>query len=371
MGARFSIDAALQARALSDVPKPPREQHPAISLAVPCILLQVALLYTFNVLHKSGPTWHEGTAVHYALQQDRIVTWLGWKLRPHMTLSLSRALSYAAIVVESLLPVLLLTPLATKPARRIALLLAVGLHAGFALLLNLGMFSLNMPGFFLLFLSDRDWQSIAAWRAGRLHALISHATRRGRAVLLGWLPAPASPATAIFAATVREGLVVLFAIALGSQAMLENQALPDWLRVQHQPLALRVLVEYPRLMEGWSMFAPDAPQGDMFLYVDALTEDGRHVDPVNELASRVSAVPVDTIPEYLDQDDSWCDYTTNLVGRPEYFGTLRDFILAYPKRTHRSRDRIRSFKVWVLEDESPRPGETVPRNTTRRVLFEG
>jgi hypothetical protein len=369
MGARFSVDAV---RAAAASGAETRELRPALSLAVPFILLQVALLYAFNVLHKTGETWRDGTAVHYVLHQDRIVSWLGWKLRPFMTLGASRFMTYSAVLTEAVLPLLILSPIATKLTRRIAIFLAIGLHAGFALLLNLGMFSFNMLGFFLLLLSDRDW----AWLA----RLPQAATRRIESSVRRWgnawgsrPPAPSSPLrqrVAAFATQGREALVVLFAIALGSQMLVENQSVPDAMRVRHQPLALRLLVEYPRFMEGWSMFAPQAPKQDSLLIVDAITADGRHVDPVNELASRVSSLPVTEIPEYLDQNDTWCDYTMNILGREDYYGTLADFIRAYPKRTHRARDRIESFEVWLLEDDSPPPGESKPRNPRRSLVFK-
>jgi hypothetical protein len=324
------------------------------------------------VLHKTGDTWRDGTAVHYVLHQDRIVSWLGWKLRPFMTLGASRFMTYSAVLTEAVLPLLILSPIATKLTRRIAIFLAIGLHAGFALLLNLGMFSFNMLGFFLLLLSDRDW----AWLA----RLPQAATRRIESIVRRWgdawgsrPPAPPSPLrqrVAAFATQGREALVVLFAIALGSQMLVENQSVPDAMRVRHQPLGLRLLVEYPRFMEGWSMFAPQAPKQDSLLIVDAITADGRHVDPVNELASRVSSLPVTEIPEYLDQNDTWCDYTMNILGREDYYGTLADFIRAYPKRTHRARDRIESFEVWLLEDDSPPPGESKPSNPRRSLVFK-
>lgn len=117
------------------------------------------------------------------------------------------------------------------------------------------------------------------------------------------------------------------------------------------------------------MFAPEAPTRDSLMVVDAITVDGRHVDPINALASRHGSTPVTRIPEYLDQDDTWCDFMVTVVDRDEYYGTLADFIRAYPRRTRNSRDRIESFEVWFLEDESPPPGETEPRNPTRRLLF--
>jgi hypothetical protein len=372
MGARFSFDAVRRAVRNAAAVSGGREQRPAISLAVPAILLQVALLYTFNVLHKTGETWRDGTAVHYVLHQDRIVTWLGWQLRPHVTLAWSQFLTYSAVVTEAALPLLILSPIATKLTRRVAFVLALGLHTGFALLLNLGMFSFNMLGFFLLLVSDRDWE-----RLGRLpHRIVTRLERAIRRFENAWgaRPAPAStPLRERFARLAthgRELVVVLFVIALGSQMMVENQALPDLLRVHNQPLALRLLVEYPRFYEGWSMFAPDAPKRDFVMYVDAVTADGRHVDPLNELASRVATLPVTTIPEWLDQDDTWCDYTANIIDRDYYYGTFADFIRAYPRRTRRARDRIASFEVWIVEDDSPAPGQSVPRNTTRRLLFK-
>src|SRR5687768_5150911 len=88
LGARFSLDA------LREPTRPEPELRPAISLAVPAILLQIALLYTFNVLHKSGDTWRSGSAVHYVLHQDRIVSWLGWKIRPYVTPFASQLMTY-------------------------------------------------------------------------------------------------------------------------------------------------------------------------------------------------------------------------------------------------------------------------------------
>jgi hypothetical protein len=370
MGAAFSIDA-LRAGA-----QQPPERRPAVSLAVLAILLQVALLYTFNVLHKTGATWREGTAVHYALHQDRIVSWLGWQLRPHLTLGASKVLTYAAVATEAALPVLLLIPFGWKLARRVAVVLAIGLHISFALLLNLALFSFNMIGFFLLFLTDRDWELLARAPLAIMRPL--RAARQAvlrvlRALSLDGPPPPPSPLRtrlAKYTPRLREATVAVFMIALGSQMMVENQALPNALRVRDQPLLLRLLVEYPRFYEGWSMFAPDAPARDAFMFVDAVTVDGRHVDPVNLEASRVATLPVTAIPEFLDMEDNWADYTMNVVGREDYYGTLAGFIRDYPRRTGDERDQIRSFQVWIMEDASPKPGESRPHNVTKSLLFE-
>ena len=56
---------------------PPPDERQTTSLAALGLLLQIAVIYWFNFLHKSGPTWHDGTAVHYVLWQERIITVFG------------------------------------------------------------------------------------------------------------------------------------------------------------------------------------------------------------------------------------------------------------------------------------------------------
>src|SRR5262249_52748105 len=85
LGRRFSADALLAslrknageqpedmtAERLGQTSAP--DTRPVVSLAVLGLLLQLAVIYWFNFVHKSGPTWKDGTAVHYVLWQERIV----------------------------------------------------------------------------------------------------------------------------------------------------------------------------------------------------------------------------------------------------------------------------------------------------------
>ena len=49
-----------------------------------------------------------------------------------------------------------------------------------------------------------------------------------------------------------------------------------------------------------------APRDDMWIVVDAVTEDGRHIDPYNEAASLHADPTLRTIPERLGQNYYWC-----------------------------------------------------------------
>ena len=163
-------------------------------------------------------------------------------------------------------------------------------------------------------------------------------------------------------------VLALILVAL-SQVLVENPAIPSWL--QHdQPRAVRAAVGYLRLNQGWSMFAPDAPREDMWVVVDAVTSDGRHVDPWNELASRIADPSLRTIPPRLGQDAAHCDYTARIPDEGILHEPFRDWILAYHRRTRRPEDRILRFRAYAIEQHSPAPGEPTPRDVRARLFLK-
>ena len=182
LGRRFSVDAlraSLRARP-NETPEelaagpPPPDVRQTTSLAALGLLLQIALIYGFNYAYKSGPTWRDGSAVHYVLWQDRIVTWLGLQVRSHAPLALTRFLTRATLVIEAATPVLVLTPLFWRWTRFAAVLLLTGLHVGIALLANLGIFSPAMMALVPFLLTDAQWALFARLvpRKGRARTVI-------------------------------------------------------------------------------------------------------------------------------------------------------------------------------------------------------
>ncbi len=143
--ASLSLDAA----APPELFQPPSEVR---VWAAVCLVAQVAVIYFFNYVHKDGSGWREGRVLYDVLHQDRIVTWLAVQVRPYLTPEISIFGTRSTQVIEAALPALLLTPLASAHARRLAILLGMSLHLGFFVLLNLGSFSAVMMlwWFFLL-----------------------------------------------------------------------------------------------------------------------------------------------------------------------------------------------------------------------------
>ncbi|HEY0840206.1 MAG TPA: DCC1-like thiol-disulfide oxidoreductase family protein, partial [Vulgatibacter sp.] len=435
LGRRFSVDALLASlrrgreRVAADLAeRDEKDTRPVVSLAVLGVLLQLAVIYLFNALHKSGATWQDGTVVHYVLHQDRIVTWLGEAFRGSMPLGLGKVLAWASLATEAAAPVLILSPVATVSLRRIAMVALPAMHIGFALFMNVGFFSPVMCTFFLLLPSARDWELAGAWarRASRartvyfdascgicfqtvrllarldlLHRLefrgndgelppgvtpelvektivvvdaggrqttraaafasifraipggfliacplsvpglrhvadaVYDQVAKNRTSISSWLglaacglPIPGEPTRAPepaivpavasarrAGAWVREAAVVFFILATGSQLLIENRAIPSWMKVQ-QPEVFRAFIAYGRFFQGWSMFAPNAPTRDGMVVVDARTKDGRRIDPYNLVASSHDGPPGpwDRIPGRLGQDQFWCDYTNRIKG---------------------------------------------------------
>jgi predicted DCC family thiol-disulfide oxidoreductase YuxK len=169
LGRRLSLDAliaSLRGRAEHDSAELNRRQRAPeaaqafYSLAIFALLFQWSAIYFFNAVHKSGEGWHNGSAIHWFLYQNRIVTWFGVFAREHAPFWLLRAFTYATLVVEWSLAVLLLVPFRQVWLRRLAFLFALGLHGGIAACARLGPFSYVMVSFFFLTLSASDWNGL-------------------------------------------------------------------------------------------------------------------------------------------------------------------------------------------------------------------
>ncbi len=142
------------------------------SLVVFALLLQWSAIYFFNVVHKTGVGWRNGSAIHWFLYQDRIVTWFGIFAREHAPYWLLRGFAYATLVVEGALAGVLLVPFGQVWFRRLAFVLAVGLHGAIAATSRLGPFSYAMTAFFIWTLSAQDFR----WLGRRLVSPAPHLT---------------------------------------------------------------------------------------------------------------------------------------------------------------------------------------------------
>ena len=167
---------------------------------------------------------------------------------------------------------------------------------------------------------------------------------------------------------VREVVVLAFIVTMVSETLYINAAVPKFLK-HEQPLWIKRMVAYPRLIQAWSMFASDAPTTDQSMVVDAVTVDGRHVDPYSEATSRYANPGHNEIPERLDNDSFVFNYSGRIPGPGAYHQALTEWILNYHERTGNPRDRIVSFDAYEVDDDSPPIGELKPRNVRSHVFL--
>lgn len=494
LGRRFSIDAlvrSMRARTegnpsdLADRDGIAPDVRPFTSLAVFALVLQLAVIYYFNAVHKGGHAWREGTAVYYALHQNRISTALGYFVREHAPLALIRALTWGTLLVEGAAPLLILSPWGRPSLRRVALAMLVPFHVGIASCMGLGSFQFAMLALLPMLVSRDDWEALerraraAKGRARRVvydedcglcletcrvalrldryarltfvgngerplpdgvtdelveRTVVVHDPATGRiytrsaavaeildALPLGWVPAALlrlpgvraladrgydlvaknrqrislalgheacglTPKARASAAPpdepvplVRTPLVVLRELAVAvllfvglSQVLLENRAMQPFVKAigplsrltTERPEWISAMVEYPRLFQGWMMFAPEPPKDDGTLVVDAVTSSGRHVDPFTGAAPRFELYP----DNGYGMSQQLCDYFNRIrqERNERYRDGLRDWILRWGQGLAPA-ERLRSFDVYWIHAATAPPG--APKNATERTTL--
>ncbi len=479
LGRRFSIDALRSgwrtpdhrtAEALTAGVRTPRDAVPVHSLAVLAILLQWSVIYYFNTVHKFGPSWKDGTALHYFLQQDRIVTPLGAMLRDQMPLGAIKALTWGTLAVEGSIPVLLLLPVFRGLLRKLAWLAVIGLHLAIGVMASLGPFAWVMMVPFAALLTAKDWQWLAerlrrrrqprvirfdpadgfsvdvchfverldalglvrfealdaergeetlsvtdaegatVWRGsaalarladalplpklaltwvrlpgirgfvdGRLARVAKERARVTRALGCGGprVGAEATPLGPTDAQRVvsrlrqilSEACVAALLVAAGSQVLMENHAVPERIKVKTRPEWMTAVVVYPRLFQGWSMFAPDPPKEDGKVVVDGLTEDGRAFDPLTGKEPSFDVQP----PRGYEMDALWQAFHTRIhEGRfYVYHNGFRDYLQNVHRLTGREQDRLVAADVWYVHEVIPPPGQPHPPSQRRKLFSWG
>jgi hypothetical protein len=384
LGDRFSLDAlraeAKMPRIADRVRARAAREAPFISLSVLAILLQIAVIYWLNAVHKSGPTWKNGDAVHYVLWQNRVATELAAYIAHHEPAWFSPLSSRGTIIVEMVLPLLVLSPWAHRTLRSIAFLLAVGLHGGIALLMTLGPFSYAMIALVLLAVPPeplvRAARLLPARRRAALVRLRARSVRTLTRLRAGppreaLIPADAGARTwlGVWRGRARE-LAVVFVIAASTiQVLRDNRAVPRRFKLE-QPAPFQAFIGYTRMLQGWSMFAPEAPRDDGTLIVDALTANRQHIDPFTGKAPDFALTTRGPVPHQVIVSDYLfaMRHENNRVHHSE----LQSYLRRWQSLEGRPRgDRIISYEVWWISHDSPPRGSTTPTNLKKELILKG
>lgn len=155
LGARYSVDAALDRTGRF-------ARNDYFTMATAALLLQGMSMYFFSALLKTHPVWYQdGTAVHYALQLDYLVTPFAlWFRQFH---ELMAGLTYYVYALELIGPILIFSPIFHRTLRTIFMLAFMTMHLSFLLFLEIGFFPFISIIMNLTFMPGWMWDKLAAW----------------------------------------------------------------------------------------------------------------------------------------------------------------------------------------------------------------
>ncbi|MBD2628440.1 HTTM domain-containing protein [Trichormus variabilis] len=151
-GACYSLDSALNT---SHRQLPER----VVSGATFALMCQQCFIYIFSAAIKTkSPIWVDGSAVYYALSFDQYVTPFG-----HFLLNVQpilKVFTQITLVLEWIGPLVIFIPFRNNLFRMGAVITFIGLHAGFGLTLNIGIFPFLSIFSWLAFLPSSFWNAL-------------------------------------------------------------------------------------------------------------------------------------------------------------------------------------------------------------------
>ncbi len=375
---RFSLDALRRDAALPTLKERVQARAsthaPVVSLAAVAVLLQAAVIYWLNAAHKTGQTWRGGDAVHLVLWQHRVNTPIAVWFAQHEPVWFSPLATLMTRRTEFVLPVLLLWPTHPNQSRVAAFVLAVMLHGGIALCMTLGPFSyamicllwLAVPGAALDVLAGftRRWSRFPGWRLARYRSQAVRALRR-------WFGRSSAASGRRLPAVWRRRAVIAREVVLGWMLLVEagsvlssNRAVPSAFRIKSRPW-LAGYKPYLRGFQGWSMFAPDAPTDDGTMVVEAVTFDGRHIDPFTGEKPNWEQIRLGVVPHSIAVSDYFFSMRDSRNVR--YRHDLARYLKAYPADSPAG--RLRSAELWWVSYVPPPRGSYVPGPISKRLVW--
>lgn len=367
LGRSWSVDAWLAARRGAELAT---LRAPIKSLAITGFMLQLAVIYFFNTIHKTGPTWMKGEAVHWLLHQDRILTDFGLWFREVMPTKALWVMSWATLIVEGMAPILIWSPVAVVWCRRLLIVSLTGLHLNIALVTDLSLFSYLMIISYSLLLTPADCDLIARLghslrrRLGGLaETLISTLQGAGawleRSTQIHTIEPPAGPKHRPIRFWAAQIVVLITVVVCTHRAIEQNRALRRLFPDHKMPKWAKHLSHYGDFQQGWQLFAPDAPVKDGWMVLDVTLADGTHVDP------RTGEAPdLDGVAD--SRKRHWTHYEENLMFRLQFQRGLFSKWINW--LTDSSLDRgeipagaeVVALTAWWISDSSPPPGSDAP-----------
>lgn len=322
LASRFSLDARR-------APLPPPAPRTFVGIGGLGFIAQIAFVYLFTGLLKTGRAWHDGTAVYYTMQIDHFIK------QPQGSMMLEypevmSLLTYATMYWELWAPAALLIPLFHGPLRTFLVFGFIGLHLGFYSFMELGLFPWTCIVVWLCVLPGWFWDKVG-WRIDD----------EGPPIRAPWW---------------QHGLALFFLglVINWNMSTLSGTKYPV-------PSEVRWMARTLRLDQKWEMFAPYPMKDDGWFVVPGKTSSGEEYELF--LGGEVSwEKPHEVSSMYPSQ--RWNKYMRNLWNKRWkpfrlYYGKYRCREWNRGKRKG-DPDALESFTMYFMKELTPPPGEPMP-----------
>ncbi len=337
VGAVWSLDQRLGRNT-------PAPQPWYVSVASAALLLQIAFVYFFTALLKTGDQWRSDfTALHYALGAKQLTTPFGdWV---HQFPDVMRVLTASTMVIEVAMPIIVFVPWKNARMRCAGIVMIVGLQIGIMLTMNIGIFPWISTLCMVCFLPTVVWDRVVGWTNRVARGRLPGPRDRWRGIW-GRGAATSGESSRVVRASLFTNLsaALLLVIVLGwNVASVSSYTMPR----ESRPVVYGLAV-----YQKWSMFAPRPPRSTQWSVIVGTLEGGQQVNLLPGLVEGdiARAVPLSwDRPEYIGGD-----YYGNKYWR-KYFSALDEDSRSGPRRS------LAGYlcRNWNAEHDGPMALDTV------------
>ncbi len=336
LGDRFSIDFMKR----KDVPL---DNGYRSRLIFP-LMLQFAIIYSFNVFSKFSQDWKNGDFSLLVLQVGALITPLGVWTSSWLPPTVGKIATYATIWIEALAPFLLFYPFRPRLCRRLLFIMLGTLHLSFALLMYVREFSAAMFCFLFLFFPWKDAEIVFGGisRHLKIRKAFAKCTPYYPTLLLNALGKTQKALVAF---------VVLFAVSCFSHFLRVNYPISQWV-APVGPSLLNAITLSTQTFQDWCRFGSctsvSYPQGSDDILTVAETIDGKQFDPVcRAMIGSSCEIKHGLIPPFPKIScEAWASYARYLwQGDPNLLKSLRYWLER--KRLENQQSGLGDFKYTV------------------------
>lgn len=329
--AKYSIDALYSKR----VSLPLR----FVSGATIAYILQVIIIYVFAALLKSDPVWTiEGSAIYYALSLEVFRSSFGNFL--YHTPFLLKPLTFIVLVQEFLGTFFIFSPFKTGLMRFLVVLSFIGLHIGFGLNMNLGIFPYVSIIIWLALLPSEFWET-----------LFKQIKPSSSYLYLPNLINQYSNKKNIFNSKLgyNSRLVNMIAIFFAVNIIILNiTGLPEFAKIL--PHKLKLFGQLVGIQQKWAIFAPRPSYRSGWYVIKGKLQDGSFYDLYNNRSIISFDKPSSVIDTYKSM--RLLLYLRNISdsSRHVYVPYYSRYVCNSWNRTHLSSKKVVSLEVWFVAE---------------------